>query len=178
MYNVSNLAHISQSLLYYWDMTMLLCCLCHVLWRFRIYCIVLSWSPSPNPYQSITLSQIVPHFPSISNPYPSPYGFPLHWRALLASNIHGALTRYICHQGSCHELLLGGGGEDWFKDTQNHLHKNSVSIGKCKIVMRVKTKHTKTSSVLGDVPCWFLDRGTRPPVTSRFRRPCFSSFFW
>ena len=26
-------------------------------------------------------------FPSISNPYPFPYGFPLHWRALLDIHI-------------------------------------------------------------------------------------------
>ena len=37
---------------------------------------VLSLHSVPNPIQSIRFSQIVPHFHSISTPYPFPYGFP------------------------------------------------------------------------------------------------------
>ena len=66
--NPSTLAHICQSPVYYWDITLFLCYLYHVLWRFDIYPIVLSRQSAPNPIQSIRFSQIAPHF----------HPFPLH----------------------------------------------------------------------------------------------------
>ena len=59
-------------------MTLFLCYFYHVLWRFDTSHMVLSGYSAPNPIQSIRFSQIVPHFHSISTPYPFPYGFPLH----------------------------------------------------------------------------------------------------
>ena len=79
MYLILQLWHIfvNQS-----GITLFLCYFYHVLWRFDTCHMVLSRHPAPNPIQSIRFSQIVPHFHSISTPYPFPYGFPLHWRAL------------------------------------------------------------------------------------------------
>ena len=81
--NPSTLTHICQSPVYFLDTTLFLCYLYHVLWRFDIYHIVLSRQSGPksNPIHMI-FTNCAP-FPSISNPYPFPYGFPLHWRALV-----------------------------------------------------------------------------------------------
>ena len=65
------------------DITLSLCYFYYVLWRFDVFHMVLSLHSAPNPIQSIRFSQIMPHFHSISTPYPFPYGVPLHWRALL-----------------------------------------------------------------------------------------------
>ena len=101
---LQNLAHISQSLLYSWDITLLLCCLRHDLWRLHIYCIVLRWWPSSKskPIHNF-LTNCAP-FPSISNPYPFPYGFPLHWRALVPPPGH---TSAPCHCQK-HPLKMAG----------------------------------------------------------------------
>ena len=64
---------------------MFLCYFYHVLWRFDVCHMVLMLRSAPNPIQSIRFSQIVPRFHSISTPYPFPYGFPPHWRALVTS---------------------------------------------------------------------------------------------
>ena len=87
MSNASNLAHISQSLLHSWDMTLLdasvllMSCfmkVLYLLYRFRLMAF-----PKSKPIHN-HFTNCAP-FPSISNPYPFPYGFLLHWRALVAS---------------------------------------------------------------------------------------------
>ena len=77
--NPSTLAHICQSIRYNLVSVLLLS-------RFvKVRCLShgVKATSAPNPIQSIRFSQIVPHFHSISTPYPLPYGFPPHWRALL-----------------------------------------------------------------------------------------------
>ena len=155
---------------------------------YLLYCFKLIAFPKSKPIHNL-FTNCAP-FPSISNPYPSPYGFPLHWRALLASNIHGALTWYICHQGSRQKLLLGE-GEDGFKDTQTHLHKNSVSprilATLFEILKNAKFKYVSGQNILkyilfwgGGVPCWFLDRIVRRPQHHHlpFSASMFFIVFW
>ena len=64
--NASKFSHISHSLLYSWDIALLLCCLYNVFMKIQYLSYRLRLWPTPNPNQSITFSQNVPHF----HPFP------------------------------------------------------------------------------------------------------------
>ena len=92
--NSSTLAHICQSPVYYWDITLFLCYLYHVLWRFDyIYPIVLSRQSAPNPIQSIRFSQIAPHF----HPFPLHIHFHMDFHSTegLYFKLRGSLIRHL-----------------------------------------------------------------------------------
>ena len=77
--NPSTLAHICQSIRYNLVSVLLLSCFVKV--RYLSYGFKSTLCPKSNPIPTI-FTNCAP-FHSISTPYPFPYGFPLHWRALI-----------------------------------------------------------------------------------------------